>query len=195
MAAPETVRVKLSSEAAGAISLTPVVVRDMPLRELLEEIAAVRGRHAELIADTLKRGSVTGGGTRFRWESLDLPGADLAEAMAALPDDEPGRAFDHARCTQVFFTGPGVRVALPREVGDARKLFARTSFWRELPRLAGEIRYSGYSFRERGDVFRATLALERREAIRDAVTALRHASLARRIQLAAFEELEFVVAR
>ncbi len=32
MALPQTVRVKLSSEAAEAISLTPVVVQEIPIR-------------------------------------------------------------------------------------------------------------------------------------------------------------------
>ena len=35
MALPQTVRVKLSSEEAGAISLTPVVVQELPVRDLV----------------------------------------------------------------------------------------------------------------------------------------------------------------
>src|ERR1035437_6918271 len=111
MPAPATVRVKLSSEEAGSIALTPVVVRDMQLAELLEEIVAVHGKDRERIAATLKRGSVTGGATRFRWQSLELSDAELASALAHLPDDEPTRPFELVRCTQALFTGPGVRVA------------------------------------------------------------------------------------
>jgi len=36
MALPHTVRVKLMSEAAGFISLSPVVAQDLPVRELIE---------------------------------------------------------------------------------------------------------------------------------------------------------------
>src|SRR5574342_259054 len=36
MALPESIRVKLSSEEAGAISITAVVVREMAARELIE---------------------------------------------------------------------------------------------------------------------------------------------------------------
>lgn len=195
MAAPELVRVKLSSEAAGSISLTPVVVRDMPLRELIEEIAAVRGKDAGRIAETLKRGSVTGGATRFRWQSVELSAAELASALAFLPDDEPGRPFDAARCAEALFTGPGIRIALAREVAEAHRLFSRTSFWREVPRIAGTVQYAGYSYRERADIYRATLSIAQREAIRAALPLLKHAALARRIHLALFDAVEFIVKR
>ena len=36
MALPQTIRVKLSSEAAESISLTPVVVQDLAVAELIE---------------------------------------------------------------------------------------------------------------------------------------------------------------
>jgi hypothetical protein len=199
MAAPETVRVKLSSEAAGAISLTPVVVREMPFGELLEEIAAVHGKDRERIAATLRRGSVAGGATRFRWQPMELSEAELAAALACLPDDEPARQFEGGRCTQALFTGPGVRIAVLREVAEARRLFRRTSFWSVLPQIAGAVQggaqYVAYSYRERADIFRAPLSAGQRESIRMALPALKHAALARRIHLAPFDAIEFIVTR
>ncbi len=195
MAAPETVRVKLSSEAAGTISLTPVVIRDMPLRELIEAIAAVRGKDAGRIAETLKLGSVTEGATRFRWQPMELSEVDMASALAFLPDDEPARAFDAARCTQAHFTGPGIRITVTRELAEARRLFRRTSFWSQLPRIAGAVEYVAYSYRERADIFRAPLSVEQREGIRAALPALKHAALARRIHMAQFDAIEFIVMR
>jgi len=195
MAAPDTVRVKLSSEAAESISLTPVVVRDMPFRELIEEIAAVRGKDAVRIAETLKRGSVTVGATRFRWQPVEPSEAELASALAFLPDDEPARRFDASRCTQALFTGPGVRIVVAREVAEARRLFRRISFWSELIRIADTLQYSAYSYRERADIFRATLSVEQREGVRAALPALKHAALARRIHLAPFQAIEFIVLR
>ena len=44
MALPATVRVKLSSEAAESISLTPVVVQELPIRELVEHMLGVTGK-------------------------------------------------------------------------------------------------------------------------------------------------------
>jgi hypothetical protein len=199
MAAPDTVRVKLSSEEAGTISLTPVVVREMPFGELLEEIAAVHGKDRERIAATLKRGSVAGGATRFRWQPMELSEAELASALACLPDDEPARPFEGVRCTQVLFTGPGVRIAVLREVAEARRLFRRTSFWSALPQIAGAVQggvhYVAYSYRERADIFRAPLSAAQRESIRLALPALKHAALARRIHLAPFDAIEFIVTR
>ncbi|MDR3718464.1 MAG: hypothetical protein P4K98_06655 [Bryobacteraceae bacterium] len=195
MAAPETVRVKLSSEEAGAISLTPVVVRDMSLRELIEEIAAVHGKDAGRIAETLKRGSVTGGATRFRWQCVELSEVELASALAFLPVDEPARTFDLPHCTEARLIGPGIHIVVSRQVADVRRLFRRTSFWSELPRIAGALQYTVYSYRERADIFRAPLSIEQREAVRALLPALKHATLARRIHLAPFDAIEFVVTR
>lgn len=195
MPAPDIVRVKLSSEAAGAISITPVVVREMSLRELIEEIAAVRGKDQVRIAESLRRGSVTGGATRFRWEPVHLSEPELLAALTLLPDDEPSRAFDASRCIQASFVGPDSRIAVPREVAGARRLFRRTSFWDELIRLAGAAQYAAYSYRERADIFRASLAMAQREGIRAALPMLKHPTLARRIHIAAFNAVEFVVNR
>ena len=41
MGLPRTVRVKLSSEAAESITLTPVVVQELPVRELIEHTLSV----------------------------------------------------------------------------------------------------------------------------------------------------------
>lgn len=199
MAAPDIVRVKLSSEEAGAIALTPVVVRDMQFGELLEELAAVHGKDRERIAATLKRGSVTGGATRFRWQPVELGDVELVSALACLPNDEPTRLFEVGHCTQALFTGPGVRIAIAREVAESRRLFRRTSFWSSLPQIAGAVQggvqYVAYSYRERADVFRSQLSAEQRERIRSALPTLKHAMLARRIHLAPFDAIEFIVKR
>jgi len=195
MAAPDIVRVKLSSEEAGSIALTPVVVRDMQFGELLEELAAVHGKDRERIAATLKRGSVTGGATRFRWQSLELSYVELASALACLPNDEPNRPFEHAGCTQAMFTGQGVRITVLREAAQARRLFQRNSFWSALLQLAGTAQYVAYSYRERADIFRAPLSAGQRESIRAALQALKNPALARRIHQAPFETIDFTVTR
>ena len=59
MALPQTVRVKLSSEAAEAITISPVVVQDLPIRELLEHMLAVTGKDEARIREFLQ--------TRVRW--------------------------------------------------------------------------------------------------------------------------------
>jgi len=44
MSLPATVRVKLSSEAAGSISITRVVVQDLPVRDLVEHMLGITGK-------------------------------------------------------------------------------------------------------------------------------------------------------
>jgi hypothetical protein len=56
MALPEVIRVKLSSEDAGAISITPVVVQEMLLRELVEHMLGVVGKDHARVREILIRG-------------------------------------------------------------------------------------------------------------------------------------------
>jgi len=64
MALPPIVRVKLSSEAAESISITPVVVREMPVRELVEYMLGVTGKDEARIRELLLRGSLVSGASR-----------------------------------------------------------------------------------------------------------------------------------
>ena len=67
MALPRRVRVKLSSEAAESISITPVVVQEMPVRELVEHMLGVTGKDEARIRELLLRGTLVSGASRFRW--------------------------------------------------------------------------------------------------------------------------------
>ena len=67
MSLPPTVRVKLSSEAAESISITPVVIQEMAVRELVEYMLGVTGKDEARIAELLLRGSLVSGASRFRW--------------------------------------------------------------------------------------------------------------------------------
>ena len=67
MALPQTVRVKLSTEAAEAISITPVLVQELPVRELVEHMLGVTGKDEPRIRELLVRGTLVSGASRFRW--------------------------------------------------------------------------------------------------------------------------------
>ncbi len=136
MALPETVRVKLSTEAAGAISITPVVVREMPLRELVELMLAAVGKDPTRIQELLLRGSLVSGASRFRWPGWTAGIADIDELLGTFPDPDPGRAFTRDRCVRAVLSSSAARIDLPREAGLKRRLFARGSFWETLMRLA-----------------------------------------------------------
>jgi len=195
MPAPASVRVKLSSEAAGAISITPVVVRDLPFCELLEEIAAVCGKDVVRAAETLRRGNLVSGATRFRWQSVELTTAELSTALAFLPDPEPARPFAAARCTQAVFAGPGVLIPFERGAGLAHRLFQRATFWDALMQASAEAVYVTYRYRERADLYRASLSLEYRALVRAALPLVKNRALARRLMAAPFDCLNLLVPR
>ena len=70
MALPQTVRVKLSSEAAGAITLTPVVAQELAVRDLIEHVLGLAGKDEARIREILLRGTLVSGASRFRWEGF-----------------------------------------------------------------------------------------------------------------------------
>ena len=195
MPAPDVVRVKLSSEAAGAIALTPVVVRDMRFRELIEEVASVCGKDVLRIADILSRGNLVSGATRFRWQPVELTTEEIATTLAFLPDPDPARLFVAERCTQAVFLGPGVSISLDRDSGSARRLFHRASFWGALMQAADGAAYVTYRYRERADLYRAPLTLDMRERIRAALPLLKNRALAHQLQAASFDCLNIYVPR
>jgi hypothetical protein len=195
MPAPSIVRVKLSSEAAGAISITPVVVRDLPFPELIEEIAAVCGKDVVRSAEILRRGNLVSGATRFRWPPVELTTAELCTALAFLPDPEPARPFTAARCTQAVFAGPGVLIALERGTALAHRFLRRATFWDALMQASAEAVYVTYRYRERADLYRASLSMERRALVRAALPLMKNRALARQLMVAPFDSLNLLVPR
>src|SRR5215208_2705507 len=98
MALPATVRVKLSSEAAESISLTPVVVQQLPVRELIEHMLGLTGKDERRIRELLLRGTLVSGASRFRWTGWEADPEGLREVLATFPDPEPSRPFAAERC-------------------------------------------------------------------------------------------------
>ena len=94
---PSTVRVKISSESVESISMTPVVVQEMKLEDLISEIVTAAGKDAPRIRDTLHRGSQVIGGSRLRWDRLDMDEQDVERLLARFPDPDPGRPFNAQR--------------------------------------------------------------------------------------------------
>jgi hypothetical protein len=89
MALPPTLRVKLSSEAAGSISITQVVVQEMPVAELVEHMLGVTGKDEARIRQLLLRGTLVSGASRFRWTGCDAAPDDLRLLLATFPDARP----------------------------------------------------------------------------------------------------------
>ena len=114
MALPHSVRVKLSSEAAEAISLTPVVVQDLPIRDLVEHLLGVTGKDETRIRELLLRGSLVSGASRFRWTGMEADPASVHALLGTFPDPEPARPFAAGRCVRVVLRTPRYPIGIPR---------------------------------------------------------------------------------
>jgi len=197
MGLPDTVRVKLSSEEAGYLSITAVVVREMPLGELLDMILAVAGKELERVREVLRRGALVSGGTRLRWEGIHAASEDLRAALKKFPDSDPSRRFDARDCVCVALKAAEGRVEIPRRVGAAHRLLGRRSFWDALMELAGERppRYLNYCYRQRADCYVAELTPQAARELQARAGELRYSSLVKQLRQARLEAVEFYLAR
>jgi len=194
---PETIRVKLSSEEAGGVSITPVVVREMPLRELVELMLDLTGKNAARLRELLLGGTLVSGASRFRWAPLEAGVESLEELLATFPDPEPERPFAPERCVRVRIEGPGRREDIPREALARRRLLSRGSFWDVLVDIAAEagLRYAGYSYRERADRYVLEIPPAQLERMQRSARLLRYSTLEARMRTGSVRELVFLVRR
>jgi len=197
MPLPATVRVKLSSEEAGAISITPVVVRELRMRELLGFVLVSSGKRRERIREILLGGHLVSGASRLRWQGWEADPDGLDELLLTFPDPEPSRPFTESRCASAVLFGPYTRIPVTKETVSRRRLFQRHSFWDQLLELTlGDgLRYQDYSYREEADCYRIELGREQTASLRAAARLLKFPALVRQIEGAPFESVDFFVKR
>lgn len=197
VALPESIRVKLSTEAAGAISITPVVVRDMPLRELVDHMLGVTGKDADRVRELLRRGSLVSGASRFRWSGWEASLAGIDALLASFPDADPGRPFAAAGCSLAVLRGPQALIELPREVANRRRFLRRRSFWGALLQAAaaGAPAYAGYSYKRHADCYRLALGAAQAASLRSDAGLLAYSTLVAQVRLAALAEMELYADR
>ena len=197
MSLPATIRVKLSSEAAEGISITRVVVQDMPLRDLVEHMLGITGKNEARVRELLLRGTLVSGASRFRWTGWDAELDGLRELLATYPGDDPARMFASARCVRAVLRGGRQAIQIPREAGARKPLLRKASFWDVLMDLAaaGEVQYLHYSYKDRADCYRFDMPLAAAEKLRAASEALKYSSLREQIQSAGFVWAELLVER
>jgi hypothetical protein len=150
---PPVTRVRISSEGAEGIALTPVVAKDMATVELVGQILGVTGKDAPRVIDVLCRGSLVVGGSRFRWASFDCELEDVVEYLKDFPDSDPSRVFDPLRCHLAAFRSGARSIVIERRDGEKRRMFKKRSFWDELMEMA-KPEYREYSYREQADQYR-----------------------------------------
>lgn len=197
MALPEVIRVKLSTEAAESISLTPVVVQEMPVRELVEYLLGVTGKDAARIRDLLLRGTMVSGASRFRWAGLEADEPSIRALLGTFPDPDPARPFAAAHCVRVLLLGGRSAIPIMREAASRKAFFRRTSFWDVLLGIvsaAGPV-YSGYSYRDRVDCYRTTISLDAARNLRASARLLRYSRLEEQVRSAGIQSAELFVIR
>jgi hypothetical protein len=197
VALPETIRVKISSEAAEYVSLTAVVVREMPVRELIEAMLGVTGKDEARMHELLLRGSFVSGASRFRWQGWDADNEDIAALLATFPDADPQRPFTRELCVRAVLKGKPGHIEITREAGSERRLFRGRSFWDALMDLAetGETQYAGYSYKHRADRYSVALSGPAAELLRECAGAIRYSSLEAQVRRARLESVELYVER
>jgi hypothetical protein len=197
MALPQTVRVKLSSEEAGAISITPVVVQEMPVRDLVEHLLGVTGKNEPRIREVLRRGTLVSGASRFRWAGWEADAESVKELLASFPDADPTRPFAAGRCVRAILRGGGRTCEITREVGSRKGLLQRASFWDHLMEVAGaaDAAYAGYSYKDRADRYVRELSPADAQRLRVASDAVKYSTLRDQLRLGAFAQVELFVVR
>jgi hypothetical protein len=197
MALPQTIRVKLSSEAVEAISLTQVVAQEMPVRELIEYMLGLTGKDEPRICELLKRGTLVAGASRFRWTgwAADIDG--VREILATFPDADPACPFDAGRCVRAVLRGGRQALEIPREACSRKGLFQRSSFWEMLMEAAaaGQTTYGGYSYKDRADRFRWELTVAEAGHLRSMSEAVRFSTLREQIRGADYTHVELYSTR
>ncbi len=198
MTLPERVRVKLSSEEAGGISFTPVVVQEMSLRELLELIVAQTGKNFSRVTRLLEGGTLISGASRLRWEPFETDEQAVRSLLSTLPDADAARRFQAEHCVRAVLYGAGGQsLDLPREVAAKRRLLRRRSFWEAMLDLVAEaeVQYIDYSYREKADRFRLELSGGQQAAIRQAARLLVYSGLEERLRCMELSAVELFVVR
>jgi hypothetical protein len=194
---PETVRVKLSSEEAGAVSITPVVVRDMPLSELAGLMLDLTGKDTRRLRDLLARGTLVSGATRYRWQGWEASEESLEVLLARFPGPEPERPFAPERCAHVLLHGPGLRVDVPRQALAKKGILSRRSFWDVLMDVVDEggLEYAGYSYRQQTDRYRLEISPAGIERLNESAGLLPYSALEAQIRKGSVRVADFFVDR
>lgn len=195
MALPQTIRVKISTEAAGAITLTAVVAQELPVRELVEHTLGVAGKDEPRIREILLRGTLVAGASRFRWAGWEAGPEDLRDLLATFPDPDPLLPFDPARCFCAVLRGGRRTIEISREAAARKGVFRRATFWDTLMEIAGGAVYSGYSYRDRADLYVRDFSANEVERLRAASEALRYSTLRDQIKVVGFAMAELYASR
>jgi hypothetical protein len=166
MALPETIPVRYTEEEAGYVSFRPLVRQIFRPSELLDMVVSVTGKDAQRIRQILRSGTVVFHFYRYWWQGFEIAETELGALLAHFPDPDPNRDFRGEQCTLALIEDNGIPSRLSIEIERAAAsrggLFRRRSLWDDLLAAAatGPVRYHGYSYARRADVYRLELTPE-----------------------------------
>ena len=196
MPLPDRIRVKLSSEAAESISLTPVVVQEIATRELVEHMLGVTGKDEARVRELLRRGTLVSGASRFRWSGWEADPEGVLDLLATFPDPEPERPFAGERAVRAILRGGRQPIEIPRAAALRKPLFRRGTFWNLLLEVAaGAMQYHTYSYKDRTDVYQGALDLPAANRLRGGAGLITYSALREKILNEPFTSAEFFVER
>ena len=184
--------IKISSEEAGSIALTPVVVRDMPVRELVELMLGVTGKDPRRIGELLKRGTFVSGASRFRWIGMEM---DVTGLLTSFPNPDPSRQFEPGNCDRAILRGGAKRIELPRDAAQKKRFFQSGCFWDLLLAALPSPQYLDYSFKERADIYRAPVGTEAAKTLTEGSKLLAYSTLATQMRALALDSVDFYLPR
>lgn len=192
---PQQITVKISSEEAGAISLTPVVSQEMKPEELVKLALGANGKDVQRVKETLWRGTISVGATRYRWTPIEVDASEIEEMFRLFPNPEPSRAFAADRCREIHLVGPSTRLTLMREDTARRRWFRRRSLWDEVLAVAESLTYVTYSYKEGADIFTATLSSQGSARLRRAAPLAVYSRTSEQLRGGHVQRIEFYVTR
>lgn len=194
---PFSVQVKLSPEEGGAITLSPVLVQQMPMRDLLKEILAITGKEEGRVAECLARGTLVTGGTRYRWNGWKVESLALQMALRQFPDADASRPFLFPACVSILLWSGNHSVEIPREQGSLRRWLRRHSFWDVLGTVCAETApaYVTFDYRREADRYEWALAPAIASRIRESFALLPSRGFRRVLRSLSPGRVEFIVPR
>jgi hypothetical protein len=163
---PETIPVRFTEEEAEYVSIRPVRRQTFKLRELVDMILSVTGRDVPRVQQILRTGTIVFHFYRYWWQGFETDTAEISAVLAEFPSDDPSRKFSSDDCTIIVLESAvkgRQSLDVKKTNADRKSFFASQSLWECLLVLAGpaqEIKYGGYSFARRADLYRVELSAE-----------------------------------
>lgn len=194
MPLPATIRVKISSEAAGYASMTPVVVQEIEFAQLITLIAAAAGTQLDDVSSMLASGVVVSGASRFRWQGFSADPSELASILARLPADDPSRPFNAALCRAITFVSSSRRYQISRDFASRARLF-RKPFWTPFLDTLPAPCYVRYLHGESADLYTLAIHPPVEASLRRFAPLLPDRGTARLLASHGFTSIEFLVSR